>query len=132
MKPPRFFLSAGEPSGDLHGARLAEALRRRWPDAELCGLGGDRMAAAGVDLLAHVDQLAVMGFVEVVRHLPYFVELMARVRRALHERQPDLVIPIDYPGFNLRLARHAREAGIPVLYYIAPLRPPGGESRDSR
>jgi lipid-A-disaccharide synthase len=68
---PRVFLSAGEPSGDLHGARVAEALRRRWPDAELFGLGGDRMAAAGVHLLAHVDQLAVMGFVEVLRHLPY-------------------------------------------------------------
>jgi lipid-A-disaccharide synthase len=117
---PRIFLSAGEPSGDLHGARVAEALHRRWPDAELFGLGGDRMAAAGVQLLAHVDQLAVMGFVEVLRHLPYFVELMKTVKRAIADRRPDLVIPIDYPGFNLRLARHAREQGTPVLYYIAP------------
>jgi lipid-A-disaccharide synthase len=117
---PRIFLSAGEPSGDLHGARLAEALRRRWPDAELYGLGGDRMAAAGVELLAHVDQLAVMGFVEVLRHLPYFVRLMRDVKRELRRRRPDLVIPIDYPGFNLRLARHTRHEQIPVLYYIAP------------
>jgi lipid-A-disaccharide synthase len=117
---PRIFLSAGEPSGDLHGARVAEALLRRYPDAELYGLGGDRMAAAGVDLLAHVDQLAVMGFAEVVRHLPYFIRLMRRVRSELHVRRPDLLIPIDYPGFNMRLARHARDAGTPVLYYIAP------------
>lgn len=99
---------------------MAEALRRRWPDAELYGLGGDRMAAAGVDLLAHVDQLAVMGFVEVLRHLPYFVDLMKRVKQTMLERPPDLVIPIDYPGFNLRLARHAKETNHRVLYYIAP------------
>jgi lipid-A-disaccharide synthase len=120
LSQPRFFLSAGEPSGDLHGARLAEALRRRWPHCELYGLGGDRMAGAGVDLLAHVDQLAVMGFVEVLKHLPYFMGLMRRVKRTLGERRPDLIIPIDYPGFNLRLAHHARDIGVPVLYYIAP------------
>jgi lipid-A-disaccharide synthase len=117
---PRILLSAGEPSGDLHGARVAEALLRRYPDAQLYGLGGDRMAAAGVELLAHVDQLAVMGFAEVARHLPYFVRLMRRVRGELRTRRPDLVLPIDYPGFNMRLARHARDAEIPVLYYIAP------------
>lgn len=120
MLSPRIFLSAGEPSGDLHGARVAESLRRRWPGAQLFGLGGDRMAAAGVQLLAHVDQLAIMGFVEVVRHLPYFIDLMKTVKHTLHERRPDLVLPIDYPGFNLRLARHARDRSIPVLYYIAP------------
>lgn len=120
MSGPRIFLSAGEPSGDLHGARVAEALRRRWPDAELFGLGGERMKEAGVVLLAHVDQLAVMGFVEVLRHLPFFADLMKTVKHALRVRRPQLVIPIDYPGFNLRLARHAKDAGIPVLYYIAP------------
>jgi lipid-A-disaccharide synthase len=116
----RFFLSAGEPSGDLHGARLAEALTARFPDAELMGLGGDRMRAAGVHLLAHVDQLAVMGFAEVARHLPYFIRLMRRVKTHLAEHRPDVLIPIDYPGFNLRLAKHGKAAGIPVLYYIAP------------
>ncbi|HUF49237.1 MAG TPA: lipid-A-disaccharide synthase [Longimicrobiales bacterium] len=120
MSAPRIFLSAGEPSGDLHGAQLAEALHRRWPDAELFGLGGDRMASAGVQLLAHVDQLAVMGFAEVIRHLPFFVGLMRRVRHSIAQRRPHLVIPIDYPGFNMRLAAHARSSGLPVLYYIAP------------
>ena len=117
---PVIFLSAGEPSGDLHGARLAESLRRRWPDATLFGLGGDRMRDAGVELIAHVDQLAVMGFVEVLKHLPYFIDLMARVRTEVEKRRPDLVIPIDYPGFNLRLASFAKDRRIPVLYYIAP------------
>jgi len=117
---PTILLSAGEPSGDLHGAAVARELRRRWPGARLYGLGGPLMAAEGVELLAGLDRLAVMGFVEVVKHLPYFYGLFRRVRRELAVRGTDLVIPIDYPGFNLRLARSARESGIPVLYYIAP------------
>jgi lipid-A-disaccharide synthase len=120
VSPPRIFLSAGEPSGDLHGARLAESLLRRFPGVALFGLGGDRMRAAGVELLAHVDELAIMGFVEVFRHLPYFVRLIRRVKAELDARPPDLVIPIDYPGFNMRLARLARHRRIPILYYIAP------------
>ena len=117
---PRILLSAGEPSGDLHGAGVARALRRRWPHAELYGLGGPRMAAEGVRLVAHVDELAVMGFAEVAARLPFFLRLLRTVRRDLRTNPPDLVIPIDYPGFNMRLARSARESGIPVLYYIAP------------
>ena len=118
--PPTIFISAGEESGDLHGAALARALRERFPDARLVGLGGARMQAEGVRLLAGLNELAVMGFVEVLRHLPFFIELRKRVFAALASEGVDLVIPIDYPGFNLRLARHARERGIPVLYYIAP------------
>ncbi len=78
------------------------------------------MEAEGVELLAGVDDLAVMGFVEVLSHLPFFLRLRRTVFDALEERGVDLVIPVDYPGFNLRLARHARGRGIPVLYYIAP------------
>lgn len=117
---PTLFIAAGEPSGDLHGAGLARALRARLPGARLLGLGGSRMAAEGVELLARVEELAVMGFVEVLRHLPFFLDLKRRVFSALEREGVDLVIPIDYPGFNLRLARRARERGIPVLYYIAP------------
>lgn len=120
MASPRILLSAGEASGDLHGAGLARALRDRWPDAELYGLGGPRMQDEGVRLMAGLDQLAVMGFAEVVGRLPYFIRLLGRMRRELAERPPDLVVPIDYPGFNLRLARAARQRGVPVLYYIAP------------
>ncbi len=117
---PRILISAGEPSGDLHGAGVARALRRRWPDAHLYGFGGSLMRGAGVELIAHVDDLAVMGFAEVARHLPFFLRLLRKVRRDLDDAPPDLVIPIDYPGFNLRLARMAKERRIPVLYYIAP------------
>ncbi|MDB4948715.1 MAG: lpxB [Gemmatimonadetes bacterium] len=119
-KAPTIFISAGEESGDLHGAGLARALRERWPHARLLGLGGHRMEAAGVELMAGLGELAVMGFVEVLRHLPFFLDLRKRVFAALERQGVDLVVPIDYPGFNLRLARHARGRGIPVLYYIAP------------
>jgi len=78
------------------------------------------MAAEGVELMADVSELALMGFVEVIRRLPYFVRLRRRVAAALVTERVDLVIPIDYPGFNLRLARLARHLSIPVLYYIAP------------
>jgi lipid-A-disaccharide synthase len=119
-KAPTIFISAGEESGDLHGAGLAKALRERWPGARLIGLGGARMQAAGVELRAGLGDLAVMGLVEVVRHLPFFMDLRKRVFAALDREKVDLVIPIDYPGFNLRLAKHASGRGIPVLYYIAP------------
>ncbi|MGD8279133.1 MAG: lipid-A-disaccharide synthase, partial [Gemmatimonadota bacterium] len=120
MADPAILLAAGEPSGDAHGGAVAREIRRRWPDARLWGLGGPRMADAGVELLAGVDDLAVLGLAEVASRLPYFWRLLRRVRRELSRRRPDLVIPIDYPGFNLRLSRHARSLGIPVLYYIAP------------
>jgi len=117
---PVILLLAGEASGDLHGAQVARALRRRWPQAELLGLGGDRMAQEGVKLLAGLERLAVMGFAEVVRHLPFFWKLEKRVTNLLRGGSVDLVLPIDYPGFNLRITRTARELGIPTLYYIAP------------
>jgi lipid-A-disaccharide synthase len=117
---PKILLSAGEPSGDLHGAAVARALKARWPDAQLYGFGGDLMRAAGVDLWAHTDQLAVMGIFEVVQHLPFFLDLLDRVREHMTTAPPDLFIPIDYPGFNLRLARYAKSRHVPVLYYIAP------------
>lgn len=117
---PIIFLSAGEPSGDLHGADLARSLRSRWPHARLLGLAGPRMQAAGVEPIVPFDRLAVMGFAEVIRHLPFFAGLLRRTARTLAEAGVDLVIPIDYPGFNLRLARRATSRDIPVLYYIAP------------
>ncbi|MBW3554639.1 MAG: lipid-A-disaccharide synthase [Gemmatimonadetes bacterium] len=117
---PTIFLSAGEPSGDVHGAALARALRRRWPGARLLGLAGPRMQAEGVEAIVPFERLAVMGFAEVLRHLPFFVRLLRRSARVLEDEGVDLVVPIDYPGFNLRLARSASDREIPVLYYIAP------------
>lgn len=117
---PVVFISAGEPSGDLHGAALARALRVRVPGVRLIGLGGRQMEREGVQLLARVEDLAVMGFVEVLSRLRYFLRLRRRVFDTLETERVDLVIPIDYPGFNLRLARHAKSQGRRVLYYIAP------------
>lgn len=84
------------------------------------GLGGPRMAAEGVELVADLERLAVMGFLEVLDSLPFFVRLLRRLGRRLRNERVDLLLPIDYPGFNMRLSRHARRGGVPVLYYIAP------------
>jgi len=119
-RAPVILLLAGEESGDKHGARVAGALRRRLPRATLVGLGGSRMEAQGVQLLAGLEDLAVMGFAEVLRRLPFFWRLERRIRDRMDAGPVDLVLAIDYPGFNLRAARAARERGIPVLYYIAP------------
>ena len=117
---PTILILAGEASGDHHAAALSTALRRRLPGVRLIGLGGPLMQAGGVELLAGLDQLAVMGFVEVISHLRFFHGLEKRVRSLVRDGDVDLVIPVDYPGFNLRVARYAHRLGVPVLYYIAP------------
>jgi lipid-A-disaccharide synthase len=117
---PTILLLAGEASGDQHAAALSAALRRRLPGARLIGIGGPLMEASGVELLSGLDQLAVMGFVEVLSHLRFFHGLEKRVRNLVDGGDVDLVIPVDYPGFNLRVARYTHRRGIPVLYYIAP------------
>ncbi len=111
---------AGEASGDAHGAHVAREIGRRWPEAEMVGLGGEEMERAGVDLLAGLDELSGMGFVEVVKRLPSFMRLERRVQAILAEGGIDLVLPIDHPGLNMRLAAHAARLKIPVLYYIGP------------
>ena len=117
---PAILLLAGEASGDQHAAEVARAIRGKLPYARLVGLGGPAMEAAGVALLENLDRLAVMGFVEVLTNLPFFWRLERRIRRLVDAGDIDLVVPVDYPGFNLRVARHARKRGVPVLYYIAP------------
>lgn len=117
---PVFLLLAGEASGDQHGAHLARALRTRFPSARLLGTGGERMEAEGVERVAGVESMAVMGFAEVAARLPYFLRLERRLRALMVEASVDLVLPIDYPGLNLRLARAAHARGIPVVWYIAP------------
>ncbi len=111
---------AGEASGDAHAAELILALRRRRPELRFFGCGGDDMAAAGCELLVHNRELAVMGLVEVVRHLPRLRNRLRRLRRAMAERQPAGVILVDFPDFNLRLAAAARRAGVPAIYFVSP------------
>ena len=117
---PTILMLAGEASGDQHGAGVARELKARWPGCRLLGLGGDAMRAEGVEVLEGLDRLAVMGFAEVLTHLPFFYRLERRVLALLDRGDVDLVLPIDYPGFNLRIAKEARRRNIPVLYYIAP------------
>ena len=111
---------AGEASGELHGAALAEKLRELDPRRPLAGIGGARMEAAGVALLERVDNLAVMGFVEILRHVPRHWALLRVLRARLESGRVGALVLIDYPGFNMKLAAAAHEAGVPVLYYVTP------------
>lgn len=111
---------AGEASGDLHAASLAAALRRLRPELRLAGVGGDQARAQGVELVEHVERLAVMGFVEVLRHVPKHARLLTALRARLASGDVALLVVIDYPGFNMKLAQAARDCGVPVLYYITP------------
>lgn len=111
---------AGEVSGDLHAAGVAEAIRSIQPDRKLVGIGGNRMKAAGVQLLEHVDSLAVMGFVEVIKHIPHHWSLLGMLKQRLRQGDVALVILVDYAGFNMQVAKAAKDAGVPVLYFITP------------
>lgn len=111
---------AGEVSGDLHAAGVARELREGGAPLRLIGVGGDEMRAAGVELLEHVERLAVMGFVEVLEHVPKHWLLLRALKRRIASGQVALVILIDYPTFNMKLAEAATAAGVPVLYYITP------------
>jgi lipid-A-disaccharide synthase len=111
---------AGEVSGDLHAAGVARELAARSVPFRLTGIGGDEMRAAGVELIEHVEQLAVMGFVEVLRHVPKHWSLLHDLKRRIQSGQVALVVLIDYPTFNMKVAEAATAAGVPVLYYITP------------
>lgn len=111
---------AGEASGDLHASGVAAELRERVPELPLAGIGGARMEQAGVSLLEHTDRLAVMGFVEVIQHIPRHYRLLGGLRRRLQSGRVGLVMLVDYPGFNMKVAAAAHAAGVPVLYYITP------------
>ncbi len=115
------FIIAGEASGDQHGSLLIAALKKAQPALRFAGIGGDKMIAAGLESLVPLERMAVMGFVEVIRHLCFFRQTARMLLEKMAEVQPAAVILIDYPGFNLRLARQIKERlGIPVIYYISP------------
>ena len=111
---------AGEASGDLHGAALCRALIDLAPDVRLRGMGGPRMAAEGLDVLADVTGAAAIGTNEVLGRLPAIVKAWRRLRKALRRERPAGLVLIDFPEFNLRLARAARAAGVPVVYFVPP------------
>ncbi|MBX3145747.1 MAG: lipid-A-disaccharide synthase [Gemmatimonadales bacterium] len=116
----RIFLSAGEPSGDLHGAAVVRALKARMPGVEIEAFGGPAMAAAGARIRWPMERYTVMGFAEIISKIPAHARLLGDLRRDLKAGRYRLVIPVDYPGFNLRVAEAAQAAQVPVLYYVAP------------
>ena len=116
----KIMFSAGEASGDLHGARLAEGVKRIAPEAELMGFGGEQMAAAGVRLVADCAAYSVMGVWEVVTNLRRILSLLDLLTEAMKREKPDLLVLIDYPDFNWRLAKRAKALGIRVFSYIPP------------
>jgi lipid-A-disaccharide synthase len=116
----RVLLSAGDASGELHASALVRALRARLPDIRCFGIGGVEMEKAGVELLVHQRELAIGGLVEVLSSANRIVRAWRRMTAALVEEQPDLLVLVDSPDFNLPLARRGRRHGVPILYYVSP------------
>ena len=121
MRPsPLIALIAGEDSGDQLGAELIVALRRRHPDARFVGIGGARMQREGFDSWYDIRELSVMGFAEVIRHLPRLLRLRKALLRRLLEARPDVVVGIDAPDFNLAVERRLKQAGLRTVHYVSP------------
>lgn len=116
----KIMLSAGEASGDLHGANLAESLKAVDPQVELIGMGGEQMRKAGVRIVYDIKNLGVIGIGEIIKKIPFFYKLRTFLVNTMKEEKPDALVCIDYPGFNMKLIEKAKEAGIPVIYYILP------------
>lgn len=116
----KIMMSAGEASGDMHAAAVAAELKRIMPEADIFGMGGADMRKSGVRIIYDIENLGIIGVVEVIRHIPFFFRLRAFLKKAMVEEKPDVLVCVDYPGFNMKLAHVAKELGIPVIYYIAP------------
>ncbi len=116
----RLFFSAGEASGDIHGSNLVRAIREIDPAMTCEGLGGHRMATAGMELRCDLAERAIMGFSEVARSLGFMRTLFNETVDHLRRTRPDALVLIDYPGFNMRLGKKAKAMNIPVIYYISP------------
>ena len=117
----RIFICAGEVSGDMHAAALMRALRERVAGPiDFRGFGGDAMRAEGAELLFHTDRTAIIGFTPILKELPFLLGMIRRVKREILAWQPDLVLTVDYPGMNLRLAAFAHDNGFKTAHYICP------------
>jgi len=116
----RVLIIAGESSGDLHGSSLMNRMKAIMPDIEFRGIGGKLMIGEGLEAVRHVRDMNFMGLVEVIRHLPFIRRTMKELLSLLDSWYPNLVILIDYPGFNLKFASHIKRRNIPVMYYISP------------
>lgn len=116
----KVFIVAGEESGDLHASKLIQQIKKYNQQIEFYGHGGDRMKKEGVQIIEHINKLAIVGFIEVIKHLPFMMNVMGKTINWIKKNKPKRVILVDYPGFNLRLAREAKKLGVPVTYFILP------------
>jgi len=120
MAHRRIFIIAGEASGDLHGGNLVHALKQLDPHVMIRGTGGDQMQQAGMTIIRHISDMSFMGFLEVLKNIRPLLAILKQVKEDIRQFKPDLVILIDYPGFNLKIADFAHDLGIKVFYYISP------------
>ena len=125
----RFFISAGDPSGDIHSARLIKKLKEKLPDSTFLGLGGNESKTQGLETLVPLEQISIVGFWEVAKKYFFFKKLLNQCKNILSSNTIDCFIAVDYPGFNIPLANFAKKKGIPVFYYIAPQLWAWGKSR---
>jgi lipid-A-disaccharide synthase len=116
----RIFIVAGEPSGDMHGAILMQKLKKLHEKIEFLGIGGKKMQAEGLNSMIPIEKISVIGITEVLKKIPLFLSLKKKCEKILLNEKIDCFVPIDYPGFNLKLAKFATSQEIPVYYYIAP------------
>lgn len=116
--PKRMMISAGEVSGELYGALLSRAVKSKWPDIEIIGIGGHRMKSEGVQLIASIS--SALGLTETVRHWRAIIKNFKKATEALIRQKPDILVLIDYPDFNIPLAKKAKSKGVPILYYVSP------------
>ncbi|MEM9549035.1 MAG: lipid-A-disaccharide synthase [Bacteroidota bacterium] len=116
----KYYIIAGEPSGDLHGSNLMKALKKRDHNAEFAFWGGDHMLSIDRNAIMHIRETAIMGFVEVAKNLPKIKSFFKKAKETILDFAPDVIIFIDYPGFNLRMAKWARKKGFKTVFYISP------------
>ena len=120
LKMNKVFIIAGEPSGDIPAAKLVSAIKVISPKTKFFGNGGDKMSKSGVEIIHHINDLSVMGFIEVIKHLPKLLNILQSTVSSIKNIKPDRIILVDYPGFNLRLAKKIKSLRIPITYFILP------------
>ncbi len=116
----KIMFSVGEASGDLHAAAVARAINELYPGTEMFGMGGAEMRAAGVEIKYDIRDLGFIGVAEIIRKIPFFFRLRNELLSWIRREQPDVLVCVDYPGFNMKLAKAAKNTGVPIVYYIAP------------
>lgn len=117
----KVYIVSGEVSGDLHASNLVKSIKQLQPNTVFRGMGGDKLAEQGMELVQHIKDTNFMGFIEVIKNLPSIFKIMKKIKKDIQDWKPDLVILVDYPGFNLRLAKFIKKnLNIPIVYYISP------------